>query len=199
MSRVVIYHSLELFSVHFPHPTPNPASQQSPAPFATTFIITRRSSHLCRLRNSLPVLFQERIQRVPNVMKSRIHSPVDDVSDKLAELQVLLGVLKEEACEPLNVIVSLILLPRNVKPCLGPVHGYAEGGAADGPGLLKLALSEFLVEPFRNVDTRGGPPAHWLSATQRGSLPLNSTTRKGHISSDLLAIRQSLISPSWMC
>jgi len=48
------------------------------------------------LSSPFPALFQKVVQGVPNLFKSLALSPINDVADVLAELNVMLGVLKLE-------------------------------------------------------------------------------------------------------
>ena len=79
---------------------------------------------------------------ISNLSQSLVLAPIDDVQDVLAELHVIIGLLKQETIDILRVVFNLIILPGYVESRLRTVHGDAECSTINGLDLLVLALSQ---------------------------------------------------------
>ncbi len=103
----------------------------------------------------------------------------------LVELDVVHGVLKQEAPDSLHVVNQLTMLPRNVQSGLCAVHGDTERSTVDGPDLIALAIPQLAVKTFGNVDTgRRAAKAlircHPQTASSTRVIPLKSMAKNGY-------------------
>jgi len=65
---------------------------------------------------------------------------IDDVQDVLAELHILLRLLKQEALYLPHVVIELIMLPRDVESRLRAVYGDTKSGTVNRPDLIAPTL-----------------------------------------------------------
>ena len=73
------------------------------------------------LRVCPPFLFED-VQWLPNLFSSSVFPIIDDIQDVLAELQVMLRILKQEALDTPYTVFELIMLLWNIKSRLRAIH-----------------------------------------------------------------------------
>ena len=93
------------------------------------------------LRGSPPALFEKVVQRLLNLFQVLVFPLIDDVPDVLAELHVILRLLKCETLNFLHVVIELIMLPQDIESCLRAAHGDAECGTVNRLNLIALVMS----------------------------------------------------------